>query len=404
MSRRSSCAVVAALCLALAAPTASAASTSDASVSASAVSASRPGADARQLALEALTGANAVSAIAEVRDGSGVWRGTTGVSDLVREAPVRGDGRFRIGSVTKMFVAATTLQLVGEHRLGLEDSVESHLPGLVPGGQDITVRQLLNHRTGLFDVINESTEIFPAPDDPDGFRNWIAQGGLNRTFTARELVTKSVAHPPHFEPGTKWAYSNTNFSILGLIIEEVTGHSYAQEIQRRILRPLGMTKTSLPGSSAEIPGRHAHGYWTTVDGIGTPDVVKTDVDVTRHNASWAGSGGEMISTTDDLVRFEKALLRGKLLRPEQQREMTTMLRTDPDSDRLEYGMGLARTPLSCTTVTGHSGAVLGYGTHLWGTADRQVALSYTPRGDAEEQTAQSKAVGAFLEAAFCGSR
>ncbi|MEE1739048.1 serine hydrolase domain-containing protein [Streptomyces sp. BE147] len=399
MSRRLTCAVVAALCLAVAAPTAVAAEPG-VEVAAAAPSAG-PGGDDRQAALRGLTDAGAVSAIAKVRDGGGTWRGSTGVSDLVSGAPVREDGRFRIGSVTKMLVATTTLQLVGEGRLGLEDSVESHLPGLVPNGQNITVRQLLNQRTGLFDVINETTEIFPHPTDAQGFRDWIAAGGLNRTFTARELVSKSMAHPPHFEPGAKYRYSNTNFTLLGMIIEAATGNSYAHEIRHRILRPLGMTKTSLPGASAVIPGRHAHGYWTTVDGAGTPNPVKTDIDVTRHNASWAGSSGGIISTTADLLRFDKALLHGKLLAPAQQREMTTMLGTG--SDKLAYGMGLARTPLSCTTVLGHSGSVLGYSTHLWGTAGRQVALSYTPRGDNAEKEAQAKAVGTFLETAFCGT-
>ncbi|MEV7936040.1 serine hydrolase domain-containing protein [Kitasatospora sp. NPDC088264] len=400
MSRRLTSALIAAFCLAVSASPASAAV---AGAEDSAASSVRPRGGPLQLALNGLTDAKAVSAIAEVRDGDQRWRGTTGVTDLVGQAPVRGDGRFRIGSVTKTFVATTVLQLVGEHRLGLEDSVSSHLPGLVPNGQNITVRQLLNQRTGLFDVTNEGTDVFPNLNDPAVFRTWLAQGGLNRTFTARQLVTASVSHAPYFAPGTQWGYSNTNFDVLGLIIEQVTGHPYGQEVGQRILRPLGMTKTTVPGRSTTIPGPHAHSYWTTVDGAGTGNVKKTDIDVTDQNPSWAGAAGEIISTTDDLIRFQQALLKGKLLRPAEQREMTTMLETVPGSHEIDYGMGLARAQLSCTTVLGHNGGTFGFSTQLWGTADRQVAVSYTPRGDDAEQTAQNQAGIKFLDAVFCGA-
>ncbi len=399
MSRRLTCAILATLCLAVSAPAASAAT---AGPEDAAAARHRPGPDPRQLALKGLTDAKAVSAIAEVRDGNQTWRGSTGVTDLVGNAPVRGDGRFRIGSVTKMFVATATLQLVGDHRLGLDDSVESHLPGLVPGGQHITVRQLLNQNSGLYDATNEPGGIFPDLNNPAVFRTWLAQGGLNRTFTPRELVSASVAHAPYFAPGTQWGYSNTNFDLLGMVIEQVTGHPYAQAVSQRILRPLGMTRTTLPGVSTTIPGPHAHSYWTTVDGTGAAEV-RTDLDVTDQNPSWASSAGEMISTTDDLLRFDRALLQGKLLRPEQQREMTTMFPTTPTDHQLDYGMGLARAQLSCTTVLGHNGGTFGFTTHLWGNADHQVALSYTPRGDDAEQTAQNTAGLKFLDTVFCGA-
>lgn len=359
--------------------------------SAPATSAARHG-GTQQAALKAVTDAEAVSAIAEVRDGDKAWHGTAGVSELGGKRPVHGDGRFRIASVTKAFVATTALQLVGEGRLALDDSVESHLPGLVPNGQNITVRQLLSHRSGLFDPVNDG-DLFP--NDPAAWLTWYAKGGLKRTYTPHELVAKSVAHAPLFEPGTQYHYSNISFNLIGMIIDQVTGHSYAQEISRRVLRPLGMTRTTLPGASTAVPGPHAHGYWTVPDGTGK----NTDFDVTGQNPSWAGAAGEMISTTSDLLRFEKALVKGKLLRPAQQREMTNMLPTG--NATLTYGLGLASIKLSCTTVIGHNGEAPGFQTHLWGTADRQVALSYTPRGSDAEQGAQKKAVFEFLDTTFC---
>ncbi|GLZ37636.1 serine hydrolase domain-containing protein [Actinokineospora sp. NBRC 105648] len=381
MSRGLTCTLIALACLAATAPAASAST------------------DNRRVDLKAITDARAVSAIAEIRDRDKTWRGSTGTTDLTTKTPVRSDGRFRIGSVTKTFVATTALQLVGEHRLSLADPVERHLPGLVPNGQNITVRQLLDQTSGLFDPTNESTEVFPDINDPAVFRTWVAQGGLNRTFTPRSLVAKAVKHDPYFAPGTKWGYSNTNYTLVGMIIEKVTGHPYGQEVSARILRPLGMTDTSVPGRSTKIPGPHAHSYWTTIDGT-----TQTDVDVTEHNPSWAGAAGEIISTTDDLLRFQRALLNGKLLRPQQWQEMTTLHQTDPGSHDLDYGMGLARAQLTCGPVWGHNGGTFGFTTQLWGTQDRQVALSYTPRGDEEEQTAQNIAGLKFLETAFCGRR
>ncbi|MEE1822793.1 serine hydrolase [Streptomyces sp. BE20] len=425
MKRRLAYVVAAAACLVLAAPaapalasaagapsTAEAAEPTESTESAETADAAeaegrdgrsdRSAARQRRQALAALTSAGAVSAIAEIRDRDGVWRGASGVSDLATGAPVRGDGRFRAGSVTKVFVATTVLQLVGEHRIGLDDAVEKHLPGLVPNGANVTVRQLLNHTSGLWDPTNESGGIFPELFDPAVFRAWFADGGLQRTVTARQLVAASAAHAPYFVPGAEWRYSNTNYALLGLLIEKATGHEYGQEITRRVLRPLGMDDSSFPGSASAIPGPHAHGYWTIVDEAGP--VRKTYVDVTEHNPTWAGAAGALISSTDDLVRFERALLRGQLLPAWLMREMTAAVPTEPGGHQLDYGLGLARYQLSCGPVLGHNGGIFGYDTQLWGTADRQVALSYTGRGDEKDEAAQITAMRAFLETAFCGGR
>ncbi|MFJ5118369.1 serine hydrolase domain-containing protein [Kitasatospora sp. NPDC088548] len=407
MKRRFACGLAAAVCLALAAPAVPAVASTVGAVDTVGTAGAENvagtfGGGQRQTALEGLTRAGATSAIAEIRDRAGVWRGTSGVSDQAAGAPVRGDGRFRAGSVTKMFVATTVLQLSGEHRLGLDDPVERYLPGLIPNGANITLRQLLNHSSGLWDPTNEKGGIFPDEADLPALREWVAKGGLNRTVTARELVAASTAHAPYFPPGTRHHYSNVNYTLLGMIIERVTGHGYAQEVSARILRPLGMTRTTFPGLSRGIPGPHAHGYLTLGE---SPDPAQNDVDVTEHNPSWAGAAGELISTTDDLLRFERALIGGKLLKPSLMREMTSMIPLGEEKKvQAEYGLGLARVQLSCGEILGHNGGIFGYSTELWGTADRQVALSFTPRGGEAEQTAQAQADWAFLNAAFCGKR
>ncbi|MEV8451230.1 serine hydrolase domain-containing protein [Streptomyces sp. NPDC052095] len=331
------------------------------------------------------------SAIARIEDGRRVWTSAAGVSDLARPGqPLDEQGRFRIGSVTKTFVATTVLQLVAEHRLSLDDTVEQHFPGLVPDGDRIVVRQLLNHTSGLFDPSNAPGVLFPDLQTPAEYGEWIRQGGLMRTYTPRQLVRMAVEHPPT-ERGV-FAYSNTNYHLLGMLIEKITGHTYADEITRRVLRPLGMNDTGFPGTSTTIPGPHAHSY------IDTGASVPTDVSV--MNPSWGGAAGEMISTTEDLLRFHRALLRGRLLPPAQMREMTTTVPTGGDPAG-RYGLGLASLRLSCgVTVWGHAGTIIGYKTPVWGTADRQIAFSYT-QGTEAEQERQEAGKAALLESAFC---
>ncbi|MEU3568086.1 serine hydrolase domain-containing protein [Kitasatospora sp. NPDC036755] len=396
MARRTLSALVGAVCLALAGPVVSAGAAEAAD--------GRPGpGDPRAAALRAVTGAGAVAAIAEVRDGKGVWRGASGVSDLATGAPARADGRFRAGSVTKVFTATTVLQLVGEGRIGLDDPVERYLPGLVPNGDHITVRQLLSHRSGLWDSTNEKGGVFPDWTDPAVVRAWFDQGGLTRPITPAQVVASSVAHPPVFAPDATFGYSNVNYTLLGMIIEKVTGRGYAQEITARVLRPLGLTGTYFPGTATDIRGPHAHGYLTLPEGPGPEDV--SDRDVTVASLTWANSAGELISTPGDLNRFDKALLDGRLLPPALLKEMTATrpIVVDGVPSALGYGLGLARWELSCGPVYGHDGSVPGYGTQMWSSGDRQMTLSVTPRGDGQQHLGQLVAEFDFMEQAFCGT-
>ncbi|MBD0691175.1 hypothetical protein BG452_08535 [Streptomyces sp. CBMA123] len=392
----------AAVCLALAAPVASAGAAESGSA-APGTAVVRVEGEARSAALKAVTGAGAASAIAEVRDEDGVWRAGSGVSDLASGAPVRADGRFRAGSITKTFTSTTVLQLVGEGRIGLDEPVERYLPGVVPNGGHITVRQLLNHSSGLWDPTNEEGGLFPHTTDPVVIRDWLDQGGLTRSITPVQVVAASVAHAPNFPPGAKFSYSNVNYTLLGMIIERVTGHGYAQEITARILRPLGLTGTYFPGAATDIRGPHAHGYWTLAEGPAPED--RSDRDVTVSSVTWANSAGELISTLADLNRFEQALLGGRLLSPQLMREMKTTIPVQADGrlPGLGYGLGLARLQLSCGPVYGHDGGVPGFSSQLWSSGTRQVAMSVTSRGDAVQASAQLAAQGGFLEEAFCGT-
>ncbi|GAA3147960.1 serine hydrolase domain-containing protein [Planomonospora alba] len=331
----------------------------------------------------------AVGAQAEVRDERGRWTGRSGTARLGTGRPVPENGRFRIGSTTKPFTATVVLQLVAEGKVSLDDTVERWLPGLVPGGSRITVRQLLNHTSGLFDYLQ--TEGMPK-DGGDVLRDG------RRTYTPEQLVRTAVANPPYFAPGAGWMYSNTNYILAGMIIERATGNTYREEVARRILKPLGLRDTFLPGTSVRIPGPHARGYFPrTVDPVGRL------VDVTELNPSFAGAAGEMISTTADVGRFFTALLGGKLLAPEQLREMTTLVDISRQTGvpGLGYGLGLESVKLSCGVRSwGHGGSIPGYATYVGFTRDaRRQAVLYATGMTGDDSDAAAKEL---VDRALCG--
>jgi D-alanyl-D-alanine carboxypeptidase len=269
---------------------------------------------------------------------------TAGVADLTTGSALRPQARFRVGSLTKTFVATVVLQLVGEGRLGLDDPVARRLPGLIALGNRITIRQLLNHTSGLFDYLADPT--MPAS---------IAQ---NSVFTPTELVAIAERHPSLFPPGTGWAYSNTNYIVAGLLIEAVTHHQLTQELQRHIFTPLHLIGTSFPVTTARIGGYHAHGY-VPADLVPTPDGQPFDVTGLNPTAAWAA--GAVISSATDLATFYRALMSGRLLGADLLRELKTTVTEDPaDPDHFRYGLGVERVQDSCGVNWGHGGSIFGY--------------------------------------------
>ncbi|MET7695934.1 serine hydrolase domain-containing protein [Streptomyces sp. NPDC005483] len=331
--------------------------------------------------LDGIAADSGVGALMEVRDADGIWRGTSGVAKQGTSQAVPEHAHFRAGSITKTFVATVTLQLVDEGRLRLDDTVEAWLPGVVPNGDRITVRQLLSHTSGVPDYLPTLT-MPPAPQFLDN--RW-------RTWTAQELIDRAVANPPTFEPpGSRYKYSNTGYLLLGQIIKEATGRSYGKEIERRIIRPLGLHHTSLPGTSPRIPGPHPYGYVPILEG-GTMHLV----DYTQMNPSVMGASGEIISTTSDLNRFMAALLGGRLLPDHLLDAMKT-----PGVEGGSYGLGLKWQDTSCgIRAYGNDGDAVAYESWSFSTQDqhRQVTVALTPnfRRDPEG------AVDALLDKAIC---
>ncbi|MFF4102599.1 serine hydrolase domain-containing protein [Streptomyces sp. NPDC001903] len=285
---------------------------------------------------------------------------TAGVGDLATGSKVPRDGQVRIGSNTKTFTAVVVLQLVGEGRIGLDSHVDDHLPGLVRGegidGRRITVRQLLQQTSGLPDYTR--ADLRP------------------RYYEPRELVGFALRYKADFDPGERWAYSNTNYVLAGLIVEAVTHRPLAQEIDRRVIRRIGLRHTYFPApGDATIREVHPHGYYREEPGGPLLDITETD-------PSWGWAAGQMVSTNTDLARFFSELLAGHLLPKAQLDQMrTTVPAGRPFDSRARYGLGLVGTPLSCGGLSwGHGGSFPGYETR-GGVTDsgRAVSIAVTAR-------------------------
>jgi D-alanyl-D-alanine carboxypeptidase len=305
--------------------------------------------------LDAITATGVPGVLAEVRTGTRSLRGTSGVADLDSRQPVDGNGFFRIGSNTKTFLSVVVLQLVAEHRLSLDDTVGNWLPGVVHGnGNDggmITVRELLQHTSGLH---NYTDDLQAQITSPEAYRQLEF-----RQFSRQDLLDIALAHRPDSAPGAAWNYSNTNYILLGMIIEKVTHGSWENQVARRIIIPLGLRHTYAPGTSTRLPRPHATGYLIFDK--------NTRVDTTAENMSWADSAGALISTAADLTRFWNAIGDGTLLPPAQTREMRqTVPATGGDSASVpgsRYGLGIFFIPLSCGGgYWSHEGDVPGYNT------------------------------------------
>ncbi|MGW4898543.1 serine hydrolase domain-containing protein [Kitasatospora sp. NPDC004240] len=351
----------------------------------------RPRVDGQQELRDLVERGGSTAALAEIRvAGRPVWRGAAGSADLAAGQPARSDGRFRVGSVTKTFVATVVLQLVGEGRLRLDDPVERYLPGVVPNGAAITVRQLLNHTSGLFNFTEDQR--FLITDEAD--RRDLAYGGWRyRDYRPQQLAAVSAEHAPYFAPGQGWHYSNTNYVLAGMIVQKVTGRTWQREVERRIVRPLHLDDTVFPGSGTGLGGPHAHAYL---------DMPAGPADITRLNPSFVDAAGNGISTTSDLNRFHAALFGGKLLRPAEMAALTDTVPTATEG--WGYGLGVARIDLGpgCEAAWGHDGGLPGWSTLLLGSGDgrRQFALSHNPYMG-KDGSAGGETIGSLVAKTLC---
>lgn len=267
---------------------------------------------------------------------------------------------FRVGSVTKTFTGTVILQLAQEGKLRIEDPVARYRDD-VPNGSNITLTQLLNMRSGLFNY-SDSLELNQALDDEPG-----------RVWTPDQLLALAFRYPPYFAPGQGYHYSNTNTVLLGLIAEDIDRRPLGTSFQKRLFDPVGMRNTSFPATtSTTIPSPHPEGYMYSTN-VATMKSAELPADqqaaaaagtlkprdVTHNNPSWTWSAGGAISTAGDLSRWVTALGDGSLLDPSwQKRRMESLQSTDPAVPDTRYGLGIAQFG----PMYGHTGQLPGFQT------------------------------------------
>jgi D-alanyl-D-alanine carboxypeptidase len=294
------------------------------------------------------------------------WAGASGLADRRQQLPMEPNTRVRIASISKVFTAVVVLQLVEEGRIALDAPMTTWLPDLVPNGEAITVRNLLNHTTGLYDFVED--------------RNFIGKGYQNpdRVWEPRELVAYATQHHPAFAPGAenRWDYSSTNYVILGMIVEQVTGNTLATEMRQRIFAPLELESTFFVPEE-EVQGTQARGYSHGTD--------QTDISLSIVFAT-----ANIVSTASDVQRFARAIVEGELLQPATQEILYRFVdgKGQYNMPDLAYGEGIMlnrlpvgpsadgqKRPAEASTVVGHIGGFGGFRSAMWATPESGISIA-----------------------------
>jgi D-alanyl-D-alanine carboxypeptidase len=338
-------------------------------VSASSASSALPPLDqaALQQALANRTADRVSGGFLQITGSAGHFTGTSGQG-------IDPDGRFRIGSVSKVFACTVMLQLAAEGKVDLNGTVQHYLPGVLPADfPPIQVGQLLNHTSGL-----------PGSGVGygDGSTTWFAAHRLD-SWTPQQVVASMAGEKMSFQPGTAQQYNGMNTFVAGLVIEKVTGHSYAHEVERRIIRPLGLHDTSVPDADdPRLPDPAAHPYLLVPDANGGSQ----QVDVTEQSP-WPWAEGGMISSAPDLSRFFDALFRGRLLPPAQQELLFTVpnvpevadssqCNAGPTAGQACMSMGLVRVEMNGVVIWGKTGSRPGWTSGVFATRDLSRTVVY----------------------------
>jgi D-alanyl-D-alanine carboxypeptidase len=266
------------------------------------------------------------------QDGRAPYVRAFGVRDTATRQPMATDLYMRIGSNSKTFTVTALLMLADQGKLGLDDPIDRYVKG-VPGGNRITLRQLAQMRSGLYNYSDDTNKVMAQQP--------------SRQWRPSELVEVAFRHPPLFPPGSDFDYSNTNTVLLGLVVEKVSGQSLGAFIEQNILKPEGMTHTLFP-AGAEIPSPHSQGYFKMPDG--------KIVDATDWNPSWGWASGNMISTLDDMRVWRRDLAIGKLISPAMKQQRDQFLPAPAEGDGALYGLALENQH----GWIGHNGNIMSY--------------------------------------------
>lgn len=304
--------------------------------------------------------------VAVRRPGELSWTRASGAALRGRPSPpLEADAGFRVGSITKTFVAVVLLQLADEHRVGLDDPLARYVPDY-PGGDRITLRQLLSHTSGV-----------PDHETVDEQHGRALLRDRSRRWDPAELIRTAASVRPDFDRGTRYGYSNTGYLLLGEVIAAVTGRDWAVEVRERILDPLHLDDTYVAGGE---PGPAVVPAYFDTDGDGDEENVETGLAWTSLETS-EGAAGAVVSTADDLATFGDALFHGRLLGPHAQEQLVAEHPFHPRTSN--YGLGVEiRRPDYQTLLLGHTGFVPGFRSTLWYLPDRDLTVAVVANSSA----------------------
>jgi D-alanyl-D-alanine carboxypeptidase len=309
----------------------------------------------------------------------------SGLADIAAETPIGPRDRYRIGSLTKTYVSTAVLQLVAKHRVRLNEPAGRYLPHLLAGERRITVRQLLNHTSGVPDF----------NDDPRVLAPYL-KGHLGHVWTPRHLVRVALSNKPVARPGTAYHYSNTNYLLAGLVVQAVTGRRLGDVLRHRVFSRAHLSATTFTRSRT-LPAPAAHGYFAFSG--------KQPTDITPlYPYPWAS--GSAVSTAPDVARFYRRLLSDRVLPPRLMAAMrTTVDASHEDGAGTRYGLGLESFPTPCGAAWGHGGNFPGYVTYVYSSPSggRQTVLLVNEDPSSLAPTAGHDFMR-LLNRAYCSSR
>ena len=285
--------------------------------------------------------------LAVVRDGKIVLAKGYGTANLELSVPATEKTVFAIYSITKTFTAVATMMLVEEGRVSLEDPISKHLAGMPAAWNQITIRHLLTHTSGIIDFCD-------VPDSPCE---------KSKDFTQPELLASVASFPLQFASGERWEYNNVGFYLLGMLIEKVSGKSYEQFLTERIFAPLEMHATRLVNYAEIIPNRAAGYTWRK----------GKFVNALRISPTLSFSLGGLVSTVLDLAKYDAALYTEKLLKKQTLDRMWTPAKLN-DGQTVEYGLGFGMTPYEGRRRVGHSGGQAGFSTTITRLIDDKITV------------------------------
>ncbi len=287
-----------------------------------------------------------------------VWAGAAGISSANPLEELTTDHVFGIGSVHKTMTAGCILQMADEGKLSIEDSLHEWLDTFPFINPNITIRQLLRHQSGIYDVITNPDYQPTILTDLDSIWKW-------------DDVIRTFIHAPLFQPGASFSYSNTNYLLLGLIIEKVGGRPYHEELRDRFLKPLNLNSIVLPPYEA-FPPDVAH-LWLDLNGDGTVDDAHDFFSSWKSWHSSAAPAGSYFSTPADMARWMRAYMNGSLLSPAMMTAMKTSV-TTPFPNGTKYGLGIMDRNIFGLKAYGHGGDA-GFSASVWYFPSKDISIA-----------------------------